>query len=211
MTFGRPDPYSVYAVRWAPHPGGRSRPPSAREPHLAYLRAHAERLRFAGPALDDDGRSTGSWAILEGTRAQAERFMRDEPFHVAGSFGEVTIQRFHPKVGARQVDLAPGPDSAMFFCRWPAAVTGPLLGDDDGRVRVLEHGPLTNDEGEEVVGHLCLVEATSPASAQRELLDELTAPTQTMSVDLWRFGNGLSGGRGDTPRGCSTVDRDAEP
>ena len=188
---------SVYIVRCAPHPQGATRPSSARDAHLAYLRSHADTLRFAGPALAEDGTKAGSWAIVEGTRADAERFIEHEPFHLAGSFGEVTIQRFRPQVGSRQVDLVPVAGTALFFCRWDAADGDSVPWDGtDRHFKVLEHGPLTDDAGEHTIGHLLLLEVRSASGAYRERLDLLTSDPAAMTADRWRFGNALGGGGG---------------
>lgn len=184
----------VFVIRCHPHPDAIPRPPHARQAHLDHLRAHARVLRFAGPGVADNGTSTGAYAVIEGSREDAERFIASEPFYVAGAFGGVTIQRFVPQVGSRQVDITPGPDTAMFFCRWDTAdgVAAPWDADDR-HLRVLEHGPLTDDEGSRTTGHLLLVEVRSASGAHRERLGLLTADPEAMTADRWRFGNALSG------------------
>jgi len=67
-----------------------------RDKHLDYLEAHRPLLLACGAKLDDDGvGSSGSLYILNvETRAEAERFINDDPFAKGGLFERISITRW---------------------------------------------------------------------------------------------------------------------
>jgi uncharacterized protein YciI len=73
-------------------------------PHRAYVETAADygvTVIFSGPLQSDDGEMMiGSLFVIEAEgRAQAEKFNVEDPFHVAGVWGDVTITRFHKRKG----------------------------------------------------------------------------------------------------------------
>lgn len=65
-----------------------------RPDHLAFLATlNAEgKLKFAGPFLDDDGKSCGSLVVVEAAdRAAAEAIAASDPYAKAGLFASVEI------------------------------------------------------------------------------------------------------------------------
>ena len=65
------------------------------ETHLAYLDAHADIIVLGGALLEEDGETRiGSAFILNvGGQEEAERFLRNEPFHNAGLYATSKITR----------------------------------------------------------------------------------------------------------------------
>ena len=66
-----------------------------RQAHFAYLAQHEEILVLGGATLDADSDArTGSVLIINvPSRADADAFAADEPFHKAGLFSQYTISR----------------------------------------------------------------------------------------------------------------------
>ncbi|TXN66583.1 YciI family protein [Methylobacterium sp. WL6] len=69
---------------------------AARAEHLAFLEVQAARLLACGAKLSDDGSDAGGGLYLVDveTRAEAERFIAEDPFAKAGLFERVAIQRW---------------------------------------------------------------------------------------------------------------------
>jgi Uncharacterized protein conserved in bacteria len=73
---------------------------ATRERHLAYVREHAEKVRVAGPVLDDAEQMAGSFFILDvPDKAAAEAFHAADPYTQAGLFGSVTLRHFKALIG----------------------------------------------------------------------------------------------------------------
>jgi len=64
--------------------------------HLAYLDANLDCLIACGAKLNDDGERAhgGLYLLAVENREEAERFIRNDPFHDAGLFERVTITRW---------------------------------------------------------------------------------------------------------------------
>lgn len=67
-----------------------------RPEHVAWLKANVHRLLAAGALLDDSGTHGSGGIILLDTddRAEAERFIAEDPYTKAGLFEKVTITRW---------------------------------------------------------------------------------------------------------------------
>lgn len=67
-----------------------------RQAHLAYLEAHTALLLACGAKLSDDGviADGGLYLVDLESRADAKRFIEADPFHQAGLFERVEIQRW---------------------------------------------------------------------------------------------------------------------
>jgi len=64
--------------------------------HLDYLDANKHKIFAAGALIEDDGTGgSGSLYIVDtDDRAEAEAFLKGDPFHQVGLFGEVKITRW---------------------------------------------------------------------------------------------------------------------
>jgi len=69
---------------------------STRAAHLDYLDANKHRILAAGALIEDDGTGgSGSLYIVDtDDRAEAEAFLKGDPFQQVGLFGEVMITRW---------------------------------------------------------------------------------------------------------------------
>ncbi|MCE2988495.1 MAG: YciI family protein, partial [Phenylobacterium sp.] len=71
-----------------------------REAHLAYARGFADRLKVAGPLLDEAGNMAGSLLILEAESLEdARAFNLDDPYQKAGLFASVQVTAFKATIG----------------------------------------------------------------------------------------------------------------
>lgn len=68
--------------------------------HLRYIESVITRVRIAGPLLGEDGTTIGSLYIIEADSPEAAReLLRGDPFHVAGVWQTVTMQRMTGAAG----------------------------------------------------------------------------------------------------------------
>lgn len=67
-----------------------------RAQHLAYVQGQAHLVLAAGAKLNDDGSTAGGgvYVVDVDTREEAERFIAGDPFHSAGLFQKVRVQRW---------------------------------------------------------------------------------------------------------------------
>jgi uncharacterized protein YciI len=71
-----------------------------REAHLAYARGFADRLKVAGPLMDEAGNMAGSLLILEAESLEGARaFNLDDPYQKAGLFASVQVTAFKASIG----------------------------------------------------------------------------------------------------------------
>jgi hypothetical protein len=68
----------------------------ARAEHLEYLTRHQDKLLAAGAQVDDAGQGGYGGIIIVDTedRAEAEAFIRDDPFTKAGLFAGIEVVRW---------------------------------------------------------------------------------------------------------------------
>lgn len=72
-----------------------------RPAHLAYLQAHPDVIRIAGPQFDEQGQMNGSMFVVEfPDRAAVEAFAAGDPFSQYGVFGRVEIRGFTATMGS---------------------------------------------------------------------------------------------------------------
>jgi uncharacterized protein YciI len=73
-----------------------------REAHLAYLRAHPQAFRVAGPLLAEDGATpVGSMLVVEAAdRDELDRLLADDPYAQAGLFAGVDARPWRWVIGA---------------------------------------------------------------------------------------------------------------
>jgi uncharacterized protein YciI len=69
---------------------------AARAEHIDYLTRHQDKLLAAGAQVDDDGQGGYGGIIIVDTedRAEAESFIRDDPFTKAGLFSGIEVVRW---------------------------------------------------------------------------------------------------------------------
>ena len=65
---------------------------AVREAHLAYIGEHIERVKLAGPLLDEAGEMAGSLILYEAdSLAEVRAFSDADPYKTAGVFERVEI------------------------------------------------------------------------------------------------------------------------
>lgn len=86
----------IYLMHMLDRPGAAALRQQWRPAHKAYLAAVAERIAFAGPLVQDDGRTMlGSLLAIDfDSRDAARAWLADEPFTLAGVYASVEIHAF---------------------------------------------------------------------------------------------------------------------
>ena len=85
-----------YAIQLQDKPGSAELRATHRPAHLDYLSKNAHRLLAAGALIDDDGTGGHGGILILDTddRAEAERFINEDPFTRAGLFEKITVTRW---------------------------------------------------------------------------------------------------------------------
>jgi uncharacterized protein YciI len=85
-----------YAIQTVDKPGTAELRASTRASHLEYLTRNQDKLLAAGALIDDDGTGGHGGLLIVDTddRAEAERFIAEDPFTKAGLFQKVTVTRW---------------------------------------------------------------------------------------------------------------------
>ena len=85
-----------YAIQTVDKPNSAELRAATRPAHLEYLTANQHKLLAAGAIIDDDGTGGHGGILLVDTddRAEAERFIAEDPFTKAGLFQSVTVVRW---------------------------------------------------------------------------------------------------------------------
>jgi uncharacterized protein YciI len=85
-----------YAIQTIDKPDSAEVRTATRAAHLEYLTAHKDKLLAAGAVIDDDGTGGHGGILIVDTddRAEAERFIAEDPFTKAGLFQSVTVVRW---------------------------------------------------------------------------------------------------------------------
>lgn len=87
----------LFMIFCTDRPGGLETRLATRPTHLAYLETYHEKLLFAGPTLDTEGRPCGSLLLIDvADRAEAEGFAEGDPYGKAGLFESVVIRPLRP-------------------------------------------------------------------------------------------------------------------
>lgn len=80
----------LYALICTDKPGALQIRLDNRADHLAFLKAMGDKLKAAGPFLDDDGGMTGSLVVIEAAnRDEALAVASEDPYARAGLFESV--------------------------------------------------------------------------------------------------------------------------
>jgi len=85
-----------YAIQTQDKAGSANVRAQTRAAHLEYLTQHKAKLLAAGALIEDDGTGGSGGILIVDTddRAEAERFLAEDPFTKAGLFEKVTITRW---------------------------------------------------------------------------------------------------------------------
>ncbi|MBI1394877.1 MAG: YciI family protein [Betaproteobacteria bacterium] len=85
-----------YVIQTIDKPGSAEVRAKARAAHLEYLTQKKDLLLAAGAVVDDDGTGGHGGVLIVDTddRAEAERFIAEDPFTKAGLFEKVTVTRW---------------------------------------------------------------------------------------------------------------------
>lgn len=75
---------------------------ATRDVHVAWLKAHADKVRIAGPFLDPAGHEMrGSLVVIEAEDlASAEAWFAQDPYKAAGLFESVEVMPWRWTIGA---------------------------------------------------------------------------------------------------------------
>ncbi len=83
----------LYALICTDKPNSTELRTKVRPDHLAHLDALGDKLKFAGPFVNDDGVSIGTLAMIEAAdRAAAEAIAGTDPYSKAGLFASVEVR-----------------------------------------------------------------------------------------------------------------------
>ena len=188
-------------------PDWKDKREAAMDEHLAHVRAHADRIQFAGPLLKDDGSEPiGTMCIVQADdRAAAKAYAAGDGYAKAGMLEEPEIIRFISSKRIGQLDRNPDPVLQMFVCEC-------IDGQDAARLRkecaadhhayqgsiidkYVAHGPLRSDDGQTLVGSLFIVEVEDRAAAEKLVGDEPMTKAGVFSdvrIFRWRYGKSIS-------------------
>jgi len=85
-----------YAVITRDKPNSLELRNAKRQEHLEFLDAHTDKLLAAGAQVDDAGQGGYGGIIIVDTedRAEAERFIQNDPFTKAGLFSAIEVVRW---------------------------------------------------------------------------------------------------------------------
>lgn len=186
--------------------GGVEARVSASAPHIAYLRAHRDQIRFAGPLQNDDGSTaTGSLTLLDAPdRASAEAWIANEPYNLAGAFGSVDIVRWSSSMEIRQLDYPRTEGWQQFTI---TAIDGPeadacraAVAEDHHKYqasvmdRYVARGPMQDDDGAGLIGSFMIMEYPDRAACEdfwaKEPLN-YGGVFKDVTIERWRYGKAI--------------------
>ncbi len=83
----------LFALLCTDKPGSAEIRTQTRPDHVAYLNALGDKMKLAGPFLDDAGSPIGSLVVVEAEcRVDAEVMAANDPYKKAGLFSSVEIR-----------------------------------------------------------------------------------------------------------------------
>jgi hypothetical protein len=85
-----------FSIIFFDEPGKQVQRKALRDAHIEYMKANAHRVLASGALLDDSGEvANGGLIILDtDSRADAETFVRDDPFKAGGVYGQTHVLRW---------------------------------------------------------------------------------------------------------------------
>ena len=185
--------------------GGAAARTAATEPHVAYLRAHRDQLRFSGPLLDEGGEAAGALTLLDAPdRAAAEAWIANEPYNLAGAFGEIEIVRWSSSMEIRQLDYPRTKGWQQFVV---TAYDGPEADARRKAVAEAHHkfqasvmdryvarGPMQHDDGSGLIGSMMIMEYPDRAACEdfwaKEPLN-YGGVFEHVTIERWRYGKAI--------------------
>ena len=185
--------------------GGVEARAAATEPHVAYLRDHRDQIRFSGPLLDDDGEAIGALTLLDAPdRANAEAWIANEPYNLAGAFSEVTIVRWSSSMEIRQLDYPRTEGWQQFVI---SAYDGPeadarrkAVAEDHHKFqasvmdRYVARGPMQSDDAKGLIGSMMIMEYPDRAACEdfwaKEPLN-YGGVFKDVTIERWRYGKAI--------------------
>jgi uncharacterized protein YciI len=85
----------LYSIIARDKQNGQAHRQAVRPAHLAHLDNLGEKLIFAGPFQDEEGRSTGSFVVIEAPDLEAARdLFAQDPFVAEGVFASYEVSRW---------------------------------------------------------------------------------------------------------------------
>lgn len=186
--------------------GGIDARAAAMDPHLEYLRASRDRIRFAGPVLADDGETPrGSLTLLDvPDRAAAEAWLAEEPYNKAGAFGEVTVTRWSSSMDHRQLDYPRKASWLQFLVTAIDGEDGATRRDEVAEAhhefqasvmdRYVARGPMFDDDGTDMIGSLFIVEFPDRSAFDRFWAREPLnhgGVFKDVTIERWRYGKAI--------------------
>jgi uncharacterized protein YciI len=91
----------VFALMCRDKPGALETRLANRPAHPAYLGDNVDRVRMAGPLLDEAGEMCGTLVVFEAADLDAaQTFAAADPYAQAGLFAETRIQGLNPTIGS---------------------------------------------------------------------------------------------------------------
>lgn len=86
----------LYALLCTDKPDSLDLRMQVRPDHVVYLKSLGDRLKIAGPFLDDAGKMMGSLVVVESAdRAGAEAMSANDPYRKSGLFASVEIRAWN--------------------------------------------------------------------------------------------------------------------
>jgi uncharacterized protein len=83
----------LFALICTDKPGSAELRTNTRPDHVAYLNSLGDKMKLAGPFLDDAGNAMGSLVVVEAeSRSDAEAMAASDPYKKAGLFASVEIR-----------------------------------------------------------------------------------------------------------------------
>ncbi len=186
--------------------GGIEARAAAMDPHLAYLRASRDQIRFAGPLFADDGETPrGSMTLLDAPdRAAAVSWLAEEPYNKAGAFDERTFTRWSSSMDIRQLDYPRTPGWRQFVITAFDAPDGTARRRQVAEAhhefqasvmdRYVARGPMFDDDGTTMIGSLMIVELPDAAACEAFWSDEplnTGGVFESVTIERWRYGKAI--------------------
>ena len=86
----------LFAIIANDKPNGLEHRLATRPEHLAHLDSLGDKLVFAGPFLDGEGKANGSLVVIEaGSQEEAEAMAAQDPFVERGVFESYVVRRWN--------------------------------------------------------------------------------------------------------------------
>ena len=90
----------LYALSCVDKPNALEVRMGAREAHLAYIRERLDKVKLAGPYLNEDDRMAGSLLIIEADSLDEARAVNaHDPYTLAGLWDRVDVRPFRATIG----------------------------------------------------------------------------------------------------------------